>query len=143
MAEKPGEMTGATHSGKADGADHDAARLQRDIAQTRASMAQTLDAIQDRITPRNVVNRTMASVRETTMSRIRDWGNSASSTAAYVADRSHSPRERLMRAARQNPRAVAMVGVAAAWVAVLALRGRRSKSAAAPAVRVPRRPGRY
>ncbi|MFN7983177.1 MAG: DUF3618 domain-containing protein [Vicinamibacterales bacterium] len=131
MAQEPGALSGrdaAEPTTESAGQPDDAARLHRDIAQTRASMSHTLDAIQERITPSNVVNRTMESVAATTKLRMRELGDKASSTAAYLANRSSARRERLMRAGRQNPGAAVLLGVATTWIVTGALMGRRRQT---------------
>jgi len=112
----------------------DTEHLRQQIADTRAGMTDTLDAIQDRVSPRNIVNRATESVkeslREQTAARVDDMKNfarTAGQAAGYVAARTAGPRRRVMRMTRQNPRAAAAVvaGLAAFWMVMRAMRGRR------------------
>jgi hypothetical protein len=104
----------------------DPEQLRQQIADTRAGMTDTLDAIQDRVKPRNVVNRTVESMKESTMSRVRNFADSVGSAAGYVMARTQQPRAKLMRATRQNPVPAAVIGAAAMWMIVRAIRsGRR------------------
>jgi uncharacterized protein DUF3618 len=105
----------------------DPEQLRQQIADTRAGMTDTLDAIQDRVKPRNVVNRTMESMKESTMSRMRDVADSVGSAAGYVMARTQQPRAKLMRTARQNPWPAAVIGAAAMWMIVRAIRGGRRR----------------
>ncbi|MFN7985643.1 MAG: hypothetical protein U0Q11_27700, partial [Vicinamibacterales bacterium] len=91
--------------------------------------------------PSHVVNRAMESVAATTKSRLRELGDKASSTAAYLANRSRAPRERLMRAGRQNPGAAVLLGVATTWIVMRALLGRRRQTQRS--ARSSRKPARY
>jgi hypothetical protein len=117
----------------------DPEHLRQQIADTRAGMTDTLDAIQDRVKPRNVMNRTVESLKDSTMSQIeslkdstmsqiRNFADSLGSAAGYIMARTAEPRARLVRTTRQNPIPVAAAGVgaAAAWMLVRKLRnGRR------------------
>ncbi|HEY7190456.1 MAG TPA: DUF3618 domain-containing protein [Vicinamibacterales bacterium] len=104
----------------------DPERLRQQIADTRAGMTDTLDAIHDRVNPRNIMNRTMESVKESTMSRVRNLADSVGSAAGYVMARTQQPRERLVRVTKKNPIPAAVIGAAAMWMVVRALRnGRR------------------
>jgi len=128
MAQDPSKMTRtprATHS-MGFPTSSDPEQLRQQIADTRAGMTDTLDAIQDRVKPRNVVNRTVESMKESTMTRMRNFADSVGSAAGYVMARTQQPRARLMRATRQNPVPAAVIGAAAMWMLVRALRsGRR------------------
>jgi uncharacterized protein DUF3618 len=134
MAQDPNKVTRtprATHSmGFPTSAptSSDPEQLRQQIADTRAGMTDTLDAIQDRVKPRNVMNRTVESMKETTMSRMRNVADSVGSAAGYVMARTKEPRARLMRTTRQNPIPAAVIGAAAMWMIVRAFRGGRRRS---------------
>ena len=117
------------------------------IADTRAGMTDTIDAIHDRVHPRKVMNRAIDSLRQSTVGRMRNVahtagssmktfahtaGNrlknasdSAGSAAGYVMARTAVPRARAMRAAREYPVAAAVVGGAVMFLLVRSLRVRR------------------
>jgi hypothetical protein len=106
----------------------DPEHLRQQIADTRAGMTDTLGAIQDRVKPRNIVNRTMETVKASTVARMRHFADSVNSAAGYVASRTAQPRAKVMSVTRRHPLPVAIVGVgaAAAWMVVRAVRrGRR------------------
>ena len=135
MAQDPSKVTRtprATHS-MGFPVSSDPEQLRQQIADTRAGMTDTLDAIQDRVNPRNVMNRTVESMKESTMSQMRNIADTVGSAAGYVMartnemmDRTQQPRARLMRVTRQNPIPVAVLGAAAMFMLVRALRsGRR------------------
>ena len=113
----------------------DAELLRQQIADTRAGMTDTLDAIQDRVSPRNIVHRATQSmkesIRESTVGQMKNLKNvaeMAGRTAGVLVARSAKPRERMMRVTRQNPVPAAVVGAALAWFVVRAFRnGRRRR----------------
>jgi dihydroneopterin aldolase len=128
MAQDPSKMTRtprATHS-MGFPRSSDPERLRQQIADTRAGMTDTLDALHDRVNPRNIMNRTMESMKESTMSRVRNLADSVGSAAGYVMARTQQPRERLVRVTKKNPIPAAVIGAAAMWIVVRAIRnGRR------------------
>lgn len=121
-------MTDRTSGGNGvDGTAHDAEQLQRQIAETRASLGHTLDAIQDRMKPSNIASRTMGAVKEKTSAQLRHLADTATATAEAVTVKSRAPRERLQRAARRSPAGAVLIGAAAIWILVRAVsRHRRS-----------------
>jgi len=104
----------------------DTEHLRQQIADTRAGMTDTIDAISDRVNPRNIVNRAKESVRESTIGRMKNLAQTAGSTAGYMMSRTAPTRARVMRITRENPVPAAVVGVAAVWLMVRTMRdGRR------------------
>lgn len=116
----------------------DTAHLRQQIAETRAGMTHTIDAIQDRVNPRSVMNRTLASIKSDALARIRNFADAAGSAAGYVAARTGPVRARAMRETarairetRQNPARAAMVGAAGAaamWMMIRSLRNGRRRN---------------
>jgi len=106
----------------------DPEQLRQQIADTRAGMTDTLDAIQDRVKPRNVMNRTVESMKDSTMSRMRTLADGVGSAAGYIMARTKQPRAKLIRATRQNPVPAAVIGAAAMWMVVRAFRNGRRRS---------------
>jgi hypothetical protein len=107
----------------------DPEHLRQQIADTRAGMTDTLDAIQDRVKPRNIMNRTVETMKDSTLSRMRNFADSVGSAAGYIMARTAQPRAKLVHATRQHPVPAAVagaVGAAGAWMLVRAMRnGRR------------------
>ena len=103
--------------------------LRQQIADTRAGMTDTIDAIQDRVSPRNIVQRAKEtvkeSIRESTVGQVKNlkkFADVAGRTAGVLVARSAKPRERVMRFTRGNPVPAAVVGAAMAWFLVRAFR---------------------
>lgn len=105
----------------------DAEYLRRQIADTRAGMTETIDAIQDRVSPRNIINRTRATIKDSTMARMRSVAHTMGTSAVYALARSEKARSRMLRLIRVNPAASAAVSVATLYFAVRALRGSRRR----------------
>lgn len=109
--------------------------LRQQIADTRAGMTDTIDAIHDRVSPRGWLNRAKESMRDSTVTRMRHLAETAShrarnlaetagDRAGYLAARTQKTRERVMRITRENPVPAAVVSVAAVWLLVRTLRMR-------------------
>lgn len=98
--EKPGEEGGV-----------EADRIRAEVEQTRAELAETIDAIQDRLNPKNVVARAADSVRQATVGKVKTMVDSAigsSGGRGYADD--------LMDMARQHPVPLAMIGAGVTWL---------------------------
>jgi ElaB/YqjD/DUF883 family membrane-anchored ribosome-binding protein len=106
MGEKPDEM------------------IREDIAQTRAEMAETLDAIQDKLSPQRIVDETKEAVREATVGRMKDMVSSASETAGNVAEQVQDTAQQAVEYVRENPMPAVLIGIGVTW---LLLRARRSE----------------
>lgn len=101
--------------------------LRQQIADTRAGMTETIDAIQDRVNPRSIINRTKATIKDSTMERMRSAAESMGISTGYVMARTERARSQMMRMTRKNPAAAVAVGVAALFFLVRALRGNRRR----------------
>lgn len=117
----------AQGSGMGFSSSSDTEQLRQQIADTRAGMTETIDAIQDRVSPRSILNRTTSSIKDSTMTRMREAAHTLGTSAGYVMARTERARGRMMRMTRENPAASAAVGVAALWLLVRALRGNRRR----------------
>lgn len=113
--------TGTDLSGTAGDTDTgDTAAIRADIEQTRANISDTVDAIQQRLSPSNVVSQAADNVRDATQRRVRQVADVASTTASRVADTTRQVSNRAAYVARENPwatvAAVAGVGALAWWL---------------------------
>ena len=91
-------------------ADERARELRVEIAETREEMSETIEAIQDRLKPSNVVANAKESVRNATTEKVKQMAN----TAEYAADRVMN--NTFMDTVRDNPVPAAMIGIGAAWL---------------------------
>jgi hypothetical protein len=132
MAQDPDEVTGAPARGAHDAADTAPSspattdEIRSEIEQTRADMSETIDAIQDRLSPGRLVTDAKNTVTEATLGRVKDLAETASRTAGDLASKSSETGAGVVRTARRHPVPVALVGVAATWLLVHALRRSRS-----------------
>ena len=113
--------TGTDLSGtSSDSETGDTAAIRADIEQTRANISDTVDAIQQRLSPSNVMSQAADNVRDATERRVRQVAGMASDTASRVADTTRQVSNRAAYVARENPwttaAAVAGVGALAWWL---------------------------
>jgi ElaB/YqjD/DUF883 family membrane-anchored ribosome-binding protein len=116
MGEKPDEMTSPPQE--------DPERIRQDIHQTRAEMAETIDAIQDKLRPQHIMEQAKESVREATVGKVKDMVNSASDTASTVAGQVQETTEQAVEYVKENPLPAALIGAGVAW---LIMRAQRSE----------------
>lgn len=93
--------------------------IREEIAQTRVDMSETIEAIQERLTPSHLVAQAGESVRQATNEKVKQMANTASDAADRVMDTS------FVQMVRTNPVPAAMVGIGAAW---LLLKGRSDRT---------------
>jgi len=98
--------------------------IRAEIAQTREDLSETVNAIQDRLSPRNIASNAADSVRQAASDTARDIAESDS--VQYV---------------RSNPVPTAMVGIGIAGLAWLCLGGRDAGDYSRSYPRARRRPG--
>ena len=95
--------------------DERARELRAEIAETRVEMTETIEAIQDRLKPANIVANASESVRNATTEKVKQMANTAGDAAERVMNTT------FMDTIRENPVPAAMIGIGAAW---LLIRGR-------------------
>jgi ElaB/YqjD/DUF883 family membrane-anchored ribosome-binding protein len=104
----------------------DTASIRAEIEQKRSEISETLNEIQERLTPRNLVSQATGSVREATTSRMRQVRGAATGAATQVATTTRRAAARTADQAREHPwsaaAAVAGVGAAAWWLATRSTR---------------------
>jgi len=79
------------------------------IEQTRTEMSQTIDAIQEKLNPQNLVEQAKESVREATIGRVEDMVNNATYTAKGAGSS-------LMETIKENPLQAAIAGLSLGWL---------------------------
>jgi hypothetical protein len=90
--------------------DERAQELRVEIAETRGEMSETIEAIQERLTPSNIVANAKESVRNATTEKVKQMANTAENAADRVMHNS------FMDTIRENPVPAAMIGIGAAWL---------------------------
>ena len=82
-----------------------AREIQGEIAHTRAELSETIDALQEKLRPGNIVSDATEKVKTATTERVRSMADTASGTA-----------QGMWEEARQNPIPALMIGAGVAWM---------------------------
>jgi ElaB/YqjD/DUF883 family membrane-anchored ribosome-binding protein len=83
--------------------------IRDDIADTRARMGSTIDEIQDRLSPQNLVAQAKDAARDATIGRVQEM-------AGDVADTARETGSTLMDTIRENPVPVALTAIGVGWL---------------------------
>lgn len=89
--------------------------IREEIAQTRVEMSETIEAIQERLTPGHLVAQAGETVRNAATEKVKDMAN----RAGYAVDQLRE--SSFVETVRSNPIPAAMIGLGAAW---LVMKGR-------------------
>lgn len=95
---------------KTSDSDQRSQEIREEIAQTRDDMSETIDAIQDRLAPSNLVAHAGETVRNAATAKVKQMANTANNAADQVLGSS------LMDTVRSNPLPAALIGLGAAWM---------------------------
>jgi ElaB/YqjD/DUF883 family membrane-anchored ribosome-binding protein len=110
----PPSMTGDTTTSG------DTASIRADIEQTRANISETVDAIQQKLSPSAVMSQAAGDVTDAARQRMRQVADVSRQAATRVADTTRQVSNRAAHVARENPwataAAVAGVGALAWWL---------------------------
>lgn len=90
--------------------DERAREIRAEIAQTRDQMSDTIEAIQDRLKPSNIVATASETVRNATTEKVKQMANTAGDAAERVMNNT------LVDTVRANPVPAALIGIGAAWL---------------------------
>lgn len=117
------ENAGGDNAGDSSTADERAREIRDEIEETRVEMAETLDAIQEKLKPRNIVASATDRVKNAAAERVREMADTASHTAQQAMDYTRDAASGITDRVRRNPVPLALIGVGAAWL--LSSRARR------------------
>jgi len=109
-------MSGAEPGSLSPDAQRRTREIQNEIEQTREDMAETLDAIQDRLRPGTIVAHATERVKAATTERVRVMADTASDAAQNVVDRTRDTAGSFIDTIRDNPIPSALIAVGAAWL---------------------------
>jgi hypothetical protein len=105
--------------------------IRRDIEQTRGDMSETIEAIEDKLRPGNILSSATERVKHAATEKVRNMTQSAGQTYSRMRSGAGNG-SGLMAGIRQNPIPSAMIGIGAAWLLMRSLSNgdddRRSES---------------
>ena len=117
MGEEPGSMTprirGEEEQASAAG---DPAQIRAEIVQTRAEMSETIDAIQEKLSPQRLMEEAKDTVRDATVGKVKDMMSSATDKAADLAEDVQDGAREAVVYVKQNPIPAVMIGAGIAWL---------------------------
>ena len=92
--------------------------IRAEIEHTREEMSETIEAIQERLQPGNIVAGATERVRAAATEKVRNMADSASDTARNAMDRTRDMTADLTEIGRQNAIPAAIIGVGVAWLLI-------------------------
>jgi len=90
--------------------------LQGEIANTRAELSETIEAIQDRLRPANLVSDAKDQIKTATTEKVKSMADTASGTAQEMMRGTREYAQDFVQGARQNPIPALMIGAGVAWL---------------------------
>ena len=109
-----------------DDTDRRTREIRAEIEQTRGEMSETIDAIQEKLRPGNVVAEAKERVKSATTERVRQMADSASETAQNAYEHTRHMAGQVVEGARSNAIPAAMICVGTAWLLFDRYRNNRS-----------------
>jgi hypothetical protein len=91
-------------------------QIQAEIQHTREEMAETVEALQERLRPSNVIADATDRVKEATTAKVKSMADTASDTAQGVIRETRHRAYDVVEGARQNPIPALMIGAGVAWL---------------------------
>jgi MoxR-like ATPase len=107
-------------------ADERAREIRDDIEATRSEMSETIDAIQDKLKPANIVAGAKDRVKTAAAEKVRAVADTAGETAQQAMDYTRDAMGGVAGTARQNPIPLALIGIGAAWLLTNRARNREA-----------------
>jgi hypothetical protein len=124
-------MDGGTDT-EATGATPETEEIRADIEETRAEMTVTINAIQEKLNPENLVEQAKEQVREATIGRVEQMVDGVGDKVGEVANQAQDTAGGLMRTIRENPVPAALAAVGLGWLFTRGDSGGRSNGGAYP-----------
>ena len=87
-----------------------------DIERTRSEMTETVDEIEYRLAPANIVNSAKETVREATVGRVEDMANMAADMASDAGYQAREAGSGIVDTIRRNPIPAALAGIGIGWL---------------------------
>jgi hypothetical protein len=106
----------AKHAANGDEVDERALEIREEIAVTRDEITETIDAIQEKLKPRNILANATDRVKSATAERVSEMADTAGRTGRQALDYSRQAATSVADSARQNAIPLALIGIGAAWL---------------------------
>lgn len=90
--------------------------IQQEIAETREEMSETIDALQEKLRPANMVAAATERVKTATTEKVKHMAETASGTAQELLRDTREGAYGIVEGARQNPIPALMIGAGVAWL---------------------------
>ena len=100
--------------------------IRAEIEHTREEMSETIDAIQERLRPGNIVAGATERVREATTEGVKNMAESASETARNAMEKTREMTGDVAEFGRENAIPAALIGVGVAWLVIDRIRDDRN-----------------
>jgi Protein of unknown function (DUF3618) len=127
----PGETAGAI--APADSPSPTTAQIRSDIENTRAEMSETIDAIQERLSPSRLVTQAKENIKEATVGRVKSLTQQVRRPSSPFDAVSSLASRGILQSVTDNPMPVVLLGIATAGIVMRAFR--RSQTEAYPQAR--------
>jgi ElaB/YqjD/DUF883 family membrane-anchored ribosome-binding protein len=89
--------------------------IKAEIEETRAELSETIDAIQERLSPRNLMDQAKDTVKEATVGRVQQMVNTAGETASGFATQTREAAGTVAERVRENPIPATLIGLGLGW----------------------------
>ena len=93
-------------------------KIRAEIEHTREEMSETIEAIQERLQPGNIVADASERVRAAATEKVRNMADTASETARNAMDRTREMTGDVAEIGRQNAIPAALIGAGVAWLII-------------------------
>jgi ElaB/YqjD/DUF883 family membrane-anchored ribosome-binding protein len=110
------------------GSDSDTEAIRADIAETRAEMSETIDAIQERLSPQRLMDDAKQNVRDATVGKVTTMMNTVTDKAAEVGEQVQDQAQQAVTYVRDNPIPALLIGAGVTWLLMRSRGGGRSYS---------------
>jgi hypothetical protein len=116
MDDTPGRVTHEDAADESGTVDRRTREIRHEIEETRVEMAETIDALQEKLRPRNIVANATDRVKNAAGERVRAMTDTASQTAQQAMDYTRDITSGITNQIRRNPIPLALIGLGAAWL---------------------------
>jgi ElaB/YqjD/DUF883 family membrane-anchored ribosome-binding protein len=107
-------------------AEHDPAAIRAEIVETRAEMSETIDAIQEKLSPQRIMDEAKQNVRDATVGKVTTMMNTVTDKAAEVGEQVQDQAQQAVTYVRDNPVPALLIGAGVAWLLMRSRGGRSS-----------------